>query len=142
MTDQTMTPETLAGSIDSIPEWARGTTATCRYNDGGVDAWDLYQDGKLVGSMYDDGAGYLYHEGVGIDDGDWTDSTIQPMTTDHQTYPTEQAAEAARNELRGWPDAAVDQIYLPDHSDADADGNVTVLRCDASRYLRSDGYVR
>lgn len=68
------------------------------------------------------------------------------MATDYQTYPTFHDAVAARDALQGWDDAEVGQIYLPDHEDADGEGNVWVLRCSGTEeqgeYLRTDGQVR
>lgn len=64
------------------------------------------------------------------------------MTTDYQTFRSPAAAEYEISTMRGWPDARPEQIHLPDHPDANGDGDVWVIRCDESRYLRTDGQVR
>ena len=60
---------------DHTPAWARGAEVKTRFRteDGTQDGHDLYRNGELVGCCYDLGAGYLWFEEQGIDDGDWDD---------------------------------------------------------------------
>lgn len=60
----------------------------------------------------------------------------------YETFGTERNARARLRQLIGWPNKALEQIYLPDDKNADADGNVWVITPAEGQYLRSDGYVR
>jgi hypothetical protein len=63
MTTKTTTPEALAADPNAIPAWARGAEAV---ETGRTDyeVWELRREGRTIGYMYDDGAGYEYAEGA------------------------------------------------------------------------------
>jgi hypothetical protein len=58
----TPTPEMLAADPTTVPAWARGADAV-QAERTDYEVWELYRDGRIIGYMYDDGAGYDYAEG-------------------------------------------------------------------------------
>ncbi|MGA8224817.1 MAG: hypothetical protein WB780_24450 [Candidatus Acidiferrales bacterium] len=62
--------------------------------------------------------------------------------TDYMVFANETEAVAHLGTLRGWPDKATDQAYLPDNPVADEQGNVWVITPAEGKYLRKDGFVR
>jgi hypothetical protein len=66
------------------------------------------------------------------------------MATDYETYTSGSilAEQIKRMHETGWPKAQSAKIYLPEHEDADGDGNVWVIEADPGRYVRRDGFVR
>jgi len=64
------------------------------------------------------------------------------MLNDLEVFTSEDEAYSYLRNLRGWPEKIAQQLYFPDHSKADADGNVWVIMPSEGMYLRTDGFVR
>ena len=64
----------------------------------------------------------------------------------YMTFRTRAEAKAEVAKMRGWTTRIV-QLYMPDDANADDNGNVYVIQCNAGNkyqqpiYLRTDGYV-
>lgn len=61
---------------------------------------------------------------------------------DYRTYQQRRDAEETIGRTAGWPAPRVEQLYWPDSSDADRDGNVWIVATGDGRYERTDGYYR
>ncbi len=60
---------------------------------------------------------------------------------DYKTYKTPADAQQALDALIGWPDAKIEELFLPNDPNADADGNAYVLRCADQYYMGTDGFA-
>ena len=66
---------------------------------------------------------------------------------DYEVFRSRKEAQARIATMAGWQAKPV-QIYLPDHPDANRNGNIWVIEVDRGggkgqpMYLRADGFVR
>lgn len=78
----TTTPEKLVVDPASIPVWARGAEAASagESEDGQIDAYDLFRDGRLIGSLYTDSSGPTFVERASVADDEWPESDMLAET--------------------------------------------------------------
>lgn len=58
-----------------------------------------------------------------------------------QGFKTLTQAKKELRRYRGWPEAKISELYLPDHPQARKNGNVWVIEVSPERYIGEDFYA-